>query len=57
MGVMQRRMASSTYALLCSFNRRIDKLDDLIRQVQEGKLTEEQLVVLQRRLAEGRRCL
>ena len=24
MGVMQRRMASSTYALLCSFNRRID---------------------------------
>ena len=52
MGVMQRRMASSTYALLRSFDRRIDKLDDLIRQVQEGKLTEEQLVVLQRRLAE-----
>ena len=52
MGVIQRRMASSTYALLRSFDRRIDKLDDLIRQVQEGKLTEEQLVVLQRRLAE-----
>jgi len=52
MSVLQRRMASSTYALLRSFERRIDKLDDLIRQVQEGKLTEEQLVVLQRRLAE-----
>ena len=52
MGVMQRRLASSTYALLCSLDRRIDKLDDLIRQVQEEKLTEEQLVVLQRRLAE-----
>jgi superfamily II DNA or RNA helicase len=52
MSVLQRRMASSTYALLRSFERRIDKLDDLIHQVQEGKLTEEQLVVLQRRLAE-----
>lgn len=52
MSVLQRRMASSTYALLRSFERRIEKLGDLIRQVQEGKLTEEQLVVLQRRLAE-----
>ncbi len=52
MSVLQRRLASSTYALLRSFERRIDKLDDLIRQVQEGTLTEEQLVVLQRRLAE-----
>lgn len=52
MSVLQRRLASSTYALLRSFGRRIDKLDDLIKQVQEGKLTEEQLVVLQRRLGE-----
>jgi len=52
MSVLQRRLASSTYALLRSFERRIAKLDDLIRQLQEGKLTEEQLVVLQRRLAE-----
>ena len=52
MSVLQRRLASSTYALLRSFERRIDKLDDLIRQVQEGRLTEEQLIVLQRRLAE-----
>lgn len=52
MSVLQRRLASSTYALLRSFERRIDRLDDLIKRVQEGKLTEEQLVVLQRRLAE-----
>lgn len=52
MSVLQRRLASSTYALLRSFERRINKLDDLISQVQEGTLTEEQLVVLQRRLAE-----
>ena len=52
MSVLQRRMASSTYALLRSLERRIGKLDELIRQVQEGMLTEEQLVVLQRRLAE-----
>lgn len=52
MSVLQRRLASSTYALLRSFERRIDKLTDLIRQVQDGRLTEEQLVVLQRRLAE-----
>ena len=52
MSVLQRRLASSTYALLRSFERRIEKLDDLIKQIQEGKLTEEQLVVLQRRLAE-----
>ncbi|MFM7978272.1 MAG: hypothetical protein ACKPKO_03065, partial [Candidatus Fonsibacter sp.] len=44
MSVLQRRLASSTYALLRSFERRIDKLDDLICRVQEGKLTEEQLV-------------
>ncbi|HUY92171.1 MAG TPA: helicase-related protein [Pirellulales bacterium] len=52
MSVLQRRLASSTYALLRSFERRIEKLTHLIRAVQEGKLTEEQLVVLQRRLAE-----
>ena len=52
MSVLQRRLASSTYALLRSFERRIEKLDDLILQVQHGRLTEEQLVVLQRRLAE-----
>lgn len=52
MSVLQRRLASCTYALLRSFERRIDKLTDLIRKVQEGKLTEEQLVVLQRQLVD-----
>lgn len=52
MSVLQRRLASSTYALLRSFERRIDKLNHLIREVQDGRLTEEQLVVLQRELAE-----
>lgn len=52
MSVLQRRLASSTYALLRSFERRIEKLSQLIRDVQDGKLTEEQLVVLQRRLVE-----
>lgn len=52
MSVLQRRLASSTYALLRSFERRIEKLSDLIKRVQDGKLTEEQLVILQRRLAE-----
>jgi len=52
MSVLQRRLASSTYALLRSFERRIEKLSQLIRDVQDGMLTEEQLVVLQRRLAE-----
>ena len=33
MSVFQRRLASSTYALLRSFERRIEKLDDLIEQI------------------------
>jgi len=52
MSVFQRRLASSTYALLRSFERRLGKLDALIADVQEGRLTMEQLVTLQRRLAE-----
>jgi len=52
MSVLQRRLASSTFALLRSFERRIGKLDDLIEQVQDGRLTVEQLMTLQRRLAE-----
>jgi len=52
MSVFQRRLASSTYALLRSFERRIDKLDRLIADVQDGKLTNEQLITLQQRLHE-----
>ena len=39
MSVFQRRLASSTYALLRSFERRLDKLLDLIAQIQDGRLT------------------
>ena len=52
MGVLQRRLASSTWALLRSFERRIDKLDGLIGQIQEGDLTEEQLSLFQRNMAD-----
>lgn len=36
MSVFQRRLASSTYALLCSFRRRLQKLDDLIVKAETG---------------------
>lgn len=38
MSVFQRRLASSTYALLQSFERRIEKLDGLIADVEAGKI-------------------
>ena len=50
MGVFQRRLASSTYALMRSFERRIDKLDGLIENLQNGHLTEAQLANQQRQL-------
>ncbi len=52
MGVFQRRLASSTYALLCSFERRIEKLDKIIDDVQSGRLTIEQLLTIQRKIRE-----
>lgn len=52
MGVFQRRLVSSTYALLCSFERRINKLSKIIDDVQQGRITFEQLLNLQRRLKE-----
>ena len=53
MSVFQRRLASSTHALLCSFERRIEKLDKIIDDVQAGRLTIEQLLNLQRRISES----
>jgi len=50
MSVFQRRLASSTFALLRSFERRLEKLDGLIEQLQSGRLTMEQLLTLQRRI-------
>jgi superfamily II DNA or RNA helicase len=42
-GIFQRRLASSTYALLRSLERRDSKLGDLIHQLESGELTEKQL--------------
>ena len=50
MSVFQRRLASSTYALLRSFERRIDKLNRIIDDIQDGKLTTDQLATRQQRL-------
>jgi len=52
MSVFQRRLASSTYALLRSFERRIEKLSAIIDDVQSGRITMEQLLTLQRRITE-----
>ncbi|MBU4122025.1 MAG: helix-turn-helix domain-containing protein, partial [Proteobacteria bacterium] len=38
MSVFQRRLASSTYALLRSFERRIEKLNRIIEDIQDGKM-------------------
>ncbi len=50
MSVFQRRLASSTWALLRSFERRIEKLNRLIADIQDGRLTAEQLVTYQQRI-------
>src|SRR5579885_2928936 len=47
MSVFQRRLASSTYALMRSFERRLAKLDAIIDEVRSGRLTTEQLSSLQ----------
>ncbi len=50
MTVFQRRLASSTWALLCSFRKRLDKLDTLIDDIQSGRIPEEDLRTQQQRL-------
>ena len=50
MSVFQRRLASSTYALLRSFERRLEKLENLIDDIRSGRLSEEQLARRQQRL-------
>ena len=50
MSVFQRRLASSTYALMRSFERRQEKLQALIVEIREGRLSEDQLLRAQRRL-------
>ena len=50
MSVFQRRLASSIYALVRSFERRIEKLEGLIQNLRNGELTEVQLANQQRNL-------
>lgn len=50
MTVFQRRMASSTWALLCSFRNRLAKLDSLIDDIQSDRVPEEELRTQQERL-------
>ena len=50
MSVFQRRLASSTYALMRSFERRMEKLEDLIQRIREGRLSEGELAQQQRQL-------
>ena len=52
MSVFQRRLASSTYALMRSFERRIEKLGNIINDIQSGEISLEQLYTLQRRISE-----
>ena len=55
LGVFQRRLASSTFALSRSLERRRDRLDALIAQVSRGELTQAQLRAAYRQLgAQGR---
>jgi len=51
MSVFQRRLASSTYALLRSFERRKEKLEQLIEDMRAGRINAARLAELQRRLA------
>ncbi len=50
MSIFQRRLASSTYALMRSFERRIEKLEKLIDDIRSGKLSIEALQSIQRKL-------
>jgi len=57
MSVFQRRLASSTYSMMRSFERRLAKLDNWIDDIRSGRLDEEQLLALQRDLADLRDVL
>jgi len=50
MSVFQRRLASSTYALMRSLERRVERLDELIRKLRLGEITRDQMEAAQRRL-------
>jgi Helicase conserved C-terminal domain len=50
MSVFQRRLASSTYALLRSFERRAEKLAKLIEDMRSGRLSQAQFAEAQQQL-------
>jgi len=50
MGVFQRRLASSTYALLKSFERRLNKIDEYIDEIESGRISIAQLLAKQKTL-------
>lgn len=50
MSVFQRRLASSTYAVLRSFERRLENLNGLISLIESGQITAEKLEERQRQL-------
>ncbi|MDI7269178.1 MAG: helicase-related protein, partial [Myxococcota bacterium] len=54
MSVFQRRLASSTYALMRSFERRLSRLSELIEDVRSGRITMDELAARQRRMDESR---
>lgn len=50
MSVFQRRMASSTYALIRSLERRLERIETWIEDIRKGIITPQQLQVRQRKL-------
>jgi superfamily II DNA or RNA helicase len=52
MSVFQRRLASSSYALMRSFERRVTRLEELLEKLKTGMLSDEQMTIAQRRLDE-----
>jgi len=50
MSVFQRRLVSSTYALIKSFERRLQKLDGWIADIESGRISTEDLRSRQQRL-------
>ena len=54
MSVFQRRLASSTWALLRSFERRLERLEELIAGIESGQIDEAELQRLQLRFDRAR---
>lgn len=50
MSIFQRRLASSTYAMKCSLERRLERLKSLEDEIRSGKISPQQLQARQRKL-------